>query len=140
MKKLFYITGVLATIILLLTVSISCSAGGLTASLGKEFTLPVGKTVTIKGEDLKIGFEEVNGDSRCATGNTCIWEGEIKARGTITYNGGTVVTIFYQAGSTATDQPLVNGYTAHYTFQPYPEAGKTIDKSDYKLVMTVTKE
>jgi hypothetical protein len=136
-KKVFSIIGVLALFIMPLAAA-SCSPGEFTAPLGKQFTLPIGKTITIKGEDLKIGFEEVNGDSRCPAGAECIWEGEAKCRGTITHEGMTYVIIFYQAGSTATDQPLVDGYMAHYTLEPYPQVDKTIAHDDYKLVMTVT--
>jgi hypothetical protein len=138
MKKIFSIIGVLILFIMPLA-AVSCSSGEYTASLGKQFTLPIGKIMTIKGEDLKIGFEEVNGDSRCPAGAQCVWEGEAKCRGTITHEGMTYVIIFYQAGSTPTDQPLVDSYMAHYTLEPYPQVNQTIDHDDYRLVMTVTK-
>jgi hypothetical protein len=52
--------------------------------LGELFTLTLGKTVEIKGEDLSLTFRSVLGDSRCPFGVLCFWQGiaeiEIKLR------------------------------------------------------------
>ncbi len=47
----------------------ACSSE-LSASLGQSVTLRPGQSVYIKGEDLKIEFIRVTGDSRCPTGAT----------------------------------------------------------------------
>ena len=40
-----------------------------------EFTLAVGKHVTIAPDQVEIGFRKVDGDSRCPTNVLCFWEG-----------------------------------------------------------------
>ena len=139
MKRVFYLTEILAVMILLLTATLSCSSGNLTASLGNEFTLPVGGTAIISGENLSLKFVEVTGDSRCAKGNECVWAGEAKCQMLITYSGSSSDVVFTQQGGGVTVQDFLTQYKASFTVEPYPVAGKTIDKSDYKLVMTVTK-
>jgi hypothetical protein len=140
MKKVFYIAEILAVMILLLTATLSCSASNLTASLGKEFTLPVGQTAVISGENLTLKFVEMTGDSRCAKGVECIRAGDAKCQMLITFNGSTSDVLFTQQGGGETVQDFLNYYKASFVLEPYPEYGKTIDKSDYKLVMTVTKQ
>ncbi|MFA5307985.1 MAG: hypothetical protein WC370_00680 [Dehalococcoidales bacterium] len=139
MKKVFALLGILVISVIPLAAA-SCGPGGLSASLGEQFTLPIGQTIAIKGTDLKITFEEVNGDSRCATGNTCVWEGVAKCRGIIDYAGDKNIIIFTITGSGVTDQSLAHGFTASYTLEPYPVAGQTIAHGDYYLLMTVTRE
>ena len=139
LKKIVSVIGLLAVSFLLPVAGLSCSTDNITASLGQEFTLPVVQTVIISGENLTLKFVEVEGDSRCAKGVECIWAGEAKCRMYITYNGATSDIVFTQVGGSVTDQDFLNQYKASFKLEPYPEAGKQIDKSDYKLVMTVTK-
>ena len=139
MKRIFFILGLFTVSFLLPAVGISCSTDNNTPSLGQEFTLPVGQTAIISGEDLTIKFVEVTNDSRCAKGVECFWAGEAKCQMLITYNGSTSDVIFTQQGGSVTDQDFLNQYKASFTLEPYPEVGKPIDSSDYKLIMTVTK-
>ena len=136
-KRIFPVIGLLTVVLLLSAAGFSCSAD--TASPGQEFTLSVGKTVNISGEDLSIRFVEVEGDSRCPTGVVCVWAGEAKCRMSITYQGTTSEIVFTQPGGSTGTRDLVRKYEASFKLEPYPESGKQIDKSDYKLVMTVTK-
>ena len=139
LKKIVSVIGLLAVSFLLPVAGLSCSTDNITASLGQEFTLPVGQTVIISGENLTLKFVEVEGDSRCATGVECVWAGEAKCRMYITYNGSTSDIVFTQLSGSVTDQDFLNQYKASFKLEPYPESGKQIDKSDYRLVMTVTK-
>jgi hypothetical protein len=120
-------------------IGLSCSTDKVTASLGQEFILPVDKTAIISAEDLTIKFVEVAGDSRCAKGVVCVWAGEAKCRMSITQKGSTSEVIFTQPGGNFGVQDLFNQYKASFKLEPYPESGKQIASSDYKLVMTVTK-
>jgi hypothetical protein len=138
-KKLFSVIGLLTVTLLLLAGGISCSADKITASLGQEFTLPAGHTAIITGEDLTIKFVGEEADSRCAKGVVCVWAGEAKCRMSITYQGTTSEVVFTQPGGDSGVQEISNQYKVSFKLEPYPEYGKQIDKSDYKLVMTVTK-
>ncbi|MCR4394996.1 MAG: hypothetical protein NUV31_11550, partial [Dehalococcoidales bacterium] len=57
------------------------------ASIGKEFTLPLGKTALLTTENLKITFEDVLGDSRCPKGVVCIQAGEATCKLSIVDTG-----------------------------------------------------
>ncbi|UCG54387.1 MAG: hypothetical protein JSV32_07320 [Dehalococcoidia bacterium] len=49
---------------LLLSLGCASQAGELTANLGQEVELIIGQTVSIEGEQIKVKFIEVVGDSR----------------------------------------------------------------------------
>ena len=70
MKKTLALVGFIVVTLLLAAVSFSCTSEvNVKASLGEEFTLPVGKTADIDSEDLSIQFIKVTADSRCP--NVC---------------------------------------------------------------------
>src|SRR5438477_22818 len=46
------------------------------ASLNQEFTLSVGREVSIKGEDFAVGFDSVIEDSRCPKSVQCVQAGQ----------------------------------------------------------------
>ena len=138
MKKIFSVFGVLTVSLLLLAASFSCTSEN-KISLGKEFTLPIGNTVVIDGENLSLKFVEVTADSRCPTGVVCVWAGEAKCRMLVTYRETESEVIFTQPGSSAGMQNLFQKYTVSFKLEPYPESGKQIESADYKLIATITK-
>jgi hypothetical protein len=138
-KKIFLVI-CLVTIGFLLTIAVtSCTADKINPSLGQKFTLPVGKTAVIAGESLSITFVEVTADSRCPTGVQCVWVGEAKCRASITYKGSESEIILTQSGGSTGMQGLFQIYNVSFKLEPYPEYGKQIASSDYKLVMTIIK-
>ena len=139
MKRIFSVIGLLTVSFLLPVVSLSCSTDKITASLRQEFTLPAGQTAVISGEGLKLKFVEVEGDSRCAKGVECFWAGEAKCRMLITYNQSISSVIFTQTSGDLSLE-VFDQYRFSFKLEPYPEYGKQIAASDYKLVMTVTKK
>ena len=84
MKKYAIYILLLVVIASLLFVFPAC--GG-KAGLGEEFSLSIGQTVTITGEDLEITFVEVSGDNRCARDVVCITAGEVVCLMKITEGG-----------------------------------------------------
>jgi hypothetical protein len=137
-KKIFSVIGLLTVSLLLLVASLACSADKITASLGQEFTLPVGQTAIISGESLSIKFVEVTGDSRCPTGVQCIQAGDVKCLMLIKYMQSTSSLVYTQSGGNDNSPEVFNKYIISFRVEPYPESGKQIAGSDYKLVMTVT--
>ncbi|MGD0779524.1 MAG: hypothetical protein ABR954_01900 [Dehalococcoidales bacterium] len=138
MKRIFIIAGLL--IILLLPVaSLSCGEGNIKAALGEEFTLPVGKTADIAGEDLSIQFVEVTEDSRCPTGVECVWMGVARCRMLMKQAETSKEITLAQAGGTDAYEDY-SKYKISFKLEPYPEGAKIKAQSDYKLVMTVTKK
>jgi hypothetical protein len=109
-------------------------------SLGKEFTLTIGQSEAISGDNLSIKFIDVISDSRCPTGVTCIWAGEASCLVEITYQTSSFRKTLTQPGSTSeytiTD---FDHYDIQFNVQPYPEAGNQIPKKDYQLHLVITK-
>jgi hypothetical protein len=138
LKKIFFLNGLLVAVILLMTASLSCSSNEIKASLGHELNLPVGKTAVISGENLELKFVEVTGDSRCPKGVQCVWAGEAKCLMLITYYKSISSVVFTQSGGDVARE-IFNQYKISFTLEPYPESGKQIAKSDYELLITITK-
>jgi hypothetical protein len=140
LKIIIMIAGFLTVVGLLFAGCSTESSPRAGISLGQQFNLPVGQSVTIKGENLTIKFEKVTGDSRCPSGVQCVWAGEAKCQMTITLNGSASSVVLTVSGaSESVGQPLIQNYKANFQLQPYPEAGKQIGENDYKLIMTITR-
>jgi hypothetical protein len=139
-KKIFSVIGLLTVTFLLAAVGASCSNDKITATLGKEFTIPAGKTAIISSEDLTVKFVGVDSDSRCAKDVLCVSAGEAKFRMIITYKGSASDVIVTQSGGGdfITNESFLQ-YKVSVKLDPYPESSIPIAKSDYKLVMTVIK-
>ncbi len=135
MKRILIIVGLIS--ILLLPLILFACASNAQASLGQEFTLPVGKTTEIIDESLSIKFIEVTADSRCPTGVQCFWAGEAKCMMEITLNGAVSEKTFTISANNTPG--TFDQYSFALKLEPYPEAGKDIAPWDYRLIMTVTK-
>ncbi len=109
-------------------------------SLDTEFTLAVGQTATVAGEDLSIEFVEVVSDSRCPKGATCVWAGEASCLVDITTRGSTDRVTLTQPGLSSPSTATVAGYDIAFDVLPYPELGTQTDAHDYRLALTVSKE
>ncbi len=134
MKKSIAILAILGVAFLLCSI-FACQDN--TAS-GREFTLSIGQTVAISGEDLKITFLEVTSDSRCPSGVTCIWAGEVVCAVRIEEGTQTSIVDFIQSGNTNDYSQMTYG-NHRYTFkvEPYPISGQEISDKDYRLILAV---
>jgi hypothetical protein len=109
------------------------------AAPGEEFTLGVGQSAVITGEDLSITFVEVISDTRCPKDAICIWMGEVSCLIEVTQNGGTQSKVLTQPGLSAPVTTDYGRYDILFNVLPYPEAGKEIKADDYRLELTVTR-
>jgi len=115
--------------------------GEITAGVGEEFSIAVGQTASIAGEELKIRFIEVVADSRCPTGATCIWQGEITALVEITCRESPHRKAMTQPGLTAEpSRDEFKDYEITFSVEPYPVVGGEIKNADYRLQLTVDKK
>lgn len=137
MQKAFIFLIVIA-LLLLPAVSLSC-AGNIKAVLGETFTLPIGQTVDIAGEDLSIQFLKVIEDNRCPTGMQCISMGQANCRMLMIYPDTSHEILLIQPGGNAASYDYFK-YMIYFKLEPYPEGGKKIAPSDYKLIMTITRK
>lgn len=111
-----------------------------TARFGEQVTLVIGQTAAYDSE-LSVKFLDVTEDSRCPTGVTCIWAGQVSCSLEVTTPGKTEGVTLTQPGLTdAADGRPVGAYTFRFDVEPYPEAGKDIQKTAYRLLLTVTKQ
>jgi uncharacterized protein YcfL len=110
------------------------------ASLGEEFSLLMGESVSIKGEELQIKFVEVTEDSRCPTGVVCVWEGRVSCLVEITYRESIHSIVLTEPGSTSWPSEITfEDYKITYHVEPYPQAGTEIAKEEYHLEITISK-
>ena len=109
-------------------------------SIGEDFSLHIGQSASIRGEELQIKFLEVVEDSRCPTGVTCIWEGRVSCLVEITHRESLYSVALTELGLTnfPTDQTF-NEYQITYHVEPYPQAGIEITKDEYRLILRITK-
>jgi hypothetical protein len=107
--------------------------------LGETFTINVGNSAQITGEDMVITFNEVIGDSRCPQNVNCVWAGVASSGITIIHQGVTYSLALNQPGLTEQAKQDFINYTLTYNLNPYPRAGEEISLKDYRLTMTVTK-
>jgi hypothetical protein len=110
-----------------------------TVGTGERFTLGIGQSARITGEDLVITFEEVTGDSRCPQGVVCVWAGEARSRITITQGGIPHTLELIQPGYSEQAQETFGEYMITHSLSPYPREGEAIAPNQYRLTLMVTK-
>ena len=130
---------IFAAIVLISLTGCSKNQVAVTVGLGENFTIGIGKSARITGEDMVITFDEVIGDSRCPQNVTCVWAGVASIRVTIIRQGDNYSIALNQSGATEQSQEGFIDYTLSYSLNPYPIAGKEISPKEYRLTMTVTK-
>ena len=127
----------LATVMFITLLS-GCSSS-LKASLNSQFTLAPGQSARIDSETMEIRFIGVTEDSRCAAGVECFWAGEVSCAVEITHNNiKDSITLTDSAGSGTSTGTDFQNYKITFTVSPYPTAGKTIAKGDYRLSLTIS--
>jgi hypothetical protein len=116
-------------------------AGEIPAELGQEITLQLGQTAYIKDANIKFKFADMTGDSRCPTGATCIWQGEVTCILEIIYLGESYSMTIVQPGLTDTPgEATFREYNIAYSVEPYPEVGRDIKDDEYRLKLVFDKK
>ena len=137
--------GVLSFLTACVVLASGCTAGAddeeqmfIAASLDQDFQLRIGEAAKIQSEKLVIGFEAVNGDSRCGKGEQCFLEGDA------------VVRVWLQKGDgvkdvhelhTETRMPAAAVSTVYtirlVNLHPVPLSGRTIAPDKYLATFRV---
>jgi len=130
------------TLVILVPLLTGCTgkAGEVKAPLGQEFSLSIGQSARITGENLEIKFEEVTEDSRCPKNVTCIWAGRVSCIVQITDSASSSKMVLTEPG--LTDQytkETYKNYQLTFHVQPYPEEGRTISPDEYRLLLNISK-
>jgi len=126
---------------MLLLIVAGCGApADIYANPGVTFTLAIGQSASLNGEDLTIRFVDVVGDSRCAAGVVCIWAGEASCLVEIDYANKTFEKVLTQPGLTTPAQTDFANYTIAFDLKPYPQAGQEIKDKDYRLDLDIERK
>ena len=125
---------------LIATTACAPEVGAKTVGLGESFSLAVGQSALIDGEDLAIKFIDVVADSRCPSDVVCIWQGEVACLVEVTYSDTDQQMVLTYPGLTQEpSESQFGSYQFTFSVEPYPEAGKEIGKSEYRLNLLITK-
>jgi hypothetical protein len=128
----------LLAMVMMITLLSGCGSS-LKASLNSQFTLAPGQSARIDSEGMDIRFIGVTEDSRCAKGVECIWAGQVSCAVEITKNNiKNSITLTDSAGSGTSTGTDFQNYHITFSVSPYPVAGQTIQKGDYRLSLTVS--
>jgi hypothetical protein len=107
-------------------------------SAGAEIPLQVGQEAAVEGANFRIAFAGVDGDSRCAKGETCVWEGNAAVRLTITGESGTEVLTLHTSRRSGPDYATYGGWAIRLVaLEPQPIAGRTIEPGEYVATLRV---
>lgn len=106
--------------------------------IGRPFEMKPDEAVTVDG--LTITFEGVGDDSRCPTGVTCMWAGDAAAAFTFEKSPtGAMHRTLHTNGrferQTAYDRFVIQ----LQDISPYPKAGASIARDDYRATLVVTR-
>ncbi len=143
MKKYgLYLLGCVAVFLLLASCAVTVVE--LKTDLGQEFTLAIGQSVIINGENLEIKFQEVAEDNRYRPSeHDQFWEGRVRVIVEIIENGSPFQMVLTQPGLMGLNDEYVEEiykeYWLIFKVEPYPEVGAVIATADYRLLLTVSK-
>ena len=79
-------------------------------------------------------------DSRCPSGATCVWEGEISCTLEITYLDESYSKTITQPGLTQeSSMDIFQEFEIYFNVEPYPELDKEIKAGEYRLQLLIEK-
>ena len=139
LKALFLVGLLVAVMVLVFSIGCNDQTDEISAELGQEVDLQPGQSLVIEDEPIKVKFVEVVGDSRCPTGATCVWEGEVSCTLEITYLDESYTKTITQPGLTEQfSADAFQEYEINFSVKPYPELDKEIKADEYRLLITIT--
>jgi hypothetical protein len=105
---------------------------------GEEFQLAIGDSATpAEGGGVTVTFADVSGDSRCPTGVTCVWAGQVTIALDLATAGQAPTRVELTVGTDpAKARAALDGHTLHLLrVDPYPKAAKPIERSQYRATL-----
>jgi hypothetical protein len=119
-----------------------CAAGSTTvvrSDLDDNFELRAGQSAIVGTEGLLVGFRSVIADSRCAMGETCVWEGDAIVRVSLQCGGSTRELLELHTLSSEPDSGSCGGYSLQLlSLDPFPVSGRVIAPTEYVATFKVT--
>lgn len=107
-------------------------------SLGERFTIRVGESEVVRGEPVRIEFDRILEDSRCAIDVVCITAGEARGAFRITVGGAAPVAV--ELSTDPRSSAEVSGYRFTLVgMAPLPRSNVRIDPRQYRAEIVVTR-
>ncbi|MET0519104.1 MAG: hypothetical protein ABW005_09745 [Burkholderiaceae bacterium] len=140
---------VVAVSLLWAACSVAETAGPLSAPLqapiqierGKGFALRVGESAQSADGALRIGFDGVSADSRCPTGEQCVWAGDASVRIWLQQGAGPrerrEMRVAPGASPSSAALPGRDLELRLLRLEPYPVSGKAVDPAAYVLTLVL---
>jgi hypothetical protein len=108
------------------------------AALDKPFDLHGGATALLPAEGLRVVFEKVKGDSRCAKGVQCFWAGDAEVVLRVKKGSDAPAELSVHAnGQFATSASYQGFLITLQALGPQPRVGQPIKLADYVATLVV---
>ncbi len=107
-----------------------------------QFQLRVNQTISLESYNIIVNFLNVTEDSRCPSGVTCVWQGEVKIFVNIIENKQDLgdFSLTSRAGENNLAIQVFDGHLIQMTkIEPYPISNKKILLSDYVATFVISK-
>jgi hypothetical protein len=110
---------------------------GPTVSLDQQFTLAPGQVATIANTPLRVGFDGVEGDSRCPADAVCITGGDATVKIHVVDGSGRQIRYELHTGDM---KPVMHQAMtiALIALAPYPFSTAPVDPKEYRATLKVT--
>lgn len=104
----------------------------------REFSLRVGREAVVKNERIRIAFSSVAEDSRCPTGEDCIWAGNARIAIKISAPNNDPIQVELNTDVEPRRASFSKYDIKIVALNPYPKANSNIDKKAYtaRLILT----
>ncbi len=127
-------------VLLIISALLVAGCGTGTIAPGEEFSLKIGESAAVRGEDLEITFLEVLEDSRCPKNVECVWAGRARSLVKITSGDSSENVELSEPGLTdPPNQITYHEYQIMFYLLPYPEGPGEMDTAEYRLMLTISK-
>jgi hypothetical protein len=108
------------------------------ATATTEVRLQVGESAPVDGEGFQVTFDAVEGDSRCAKGETCVWEGSATVRLSLTGAAGNQSMALQTSRRAGPDAAAYGDWAIRVVaLEPVPVRGRAIAPSAYVVTLRI---
>lgn len=105
-----------------------------------EATIPAGEVRSFDDDRLFVELLRVEGDSRCATGVQCIWQGDATAVMSVWVESGEPTAIELHLNDRFSRSAVVGSYAIELVrIDPHPEEGVRLDPAEYRATVRVSR-
>jgi hypothetical protein len=113
-------------------------AGSAPTPAGTEIRLQAGQSTRVDAASLEIAFTGVAADSRCAKGETCIWEGSATVQLTVTGAEGARELVLHTAARSGPSAAAYGEWAIRLVaLEPFPVVGREIAPDAYVATLGI---